>query len=54
LRYHPLHLNEIYGSKAKLPVSERLNEEALSLPLHPGLGDADVEKILAEVSAWKP
>ena len=54
LRYHPLHLNAIYGSTAKLPVCERLNEEALSLPLHPGLGDADVEKILAEVSAWKP
>jgi aminotransferase len=54
LRYHPLHLNAIYGSTAKLPVCERLNEEALSLPLHPGLGDADVEKILTKVSAWKP
>ncbi len=54
LRYHPLHLNKIYGSRAKLPVSERLNEEALSLPLHPGLDDSDVEKIIAKVSAWKP
>lgn len=52
LRYHPLHLNPIYGSKAKLPVCERLNEEALSLPIHPGLKPADVEKILAEVKAF--
>ena len=52
LRYHPLHLNPIYKSNAKLPVCERLNEEALSLPIHPGLKPADVEKILAEVKAF--
>lgn len=53
LRYHPLHLNKIYGSKAKLPVCERLNEEALSIPLHPGLKDADVDKILSTLKAFK-
>lgn len=53
LRYHPLHLNKIYGSTAKLPVSERLNEEALSLPLHPGLSPDDVAKIIGAVRAWK-
>jgi dTDP-4-amino-4,6-dideoxygalactose transaminase len=52
LRYHPLHLNAIYKSKARLPVCERLNEEALSLPIHPGLKPADVEKIVAEVKAF--
>lgn len=54
LRYHPLHLNAIYGSEAKLPNCERLNEEALSLPLHPGLADQDVETVVAAVRAWKP
>jgi len=53
LRYHPLHLNKIYGSKAKLPVCERLNEEALSLPIHPGLKDADVALIIEKVRGWK-
>jgi len=53
LRYHPLHLNEIYASTAKLPVSERLNEEALSLPLHPGLSPDDVAKIIGAVRVWK-
>jgi dTDP-4-amino-4,6-dideoxygalactose transaminase/ribosomal protein S18 acetylase RimI-like enzyme len=51
LRYHPLHLNPIYKSTAKLPNSERLNEEALSIPLHPNLSDAEVEKIVGEVRA---
>jgi dTDP-4-amino-4,6-dideoxygalactose transaminase len=51
LRYHPLHMNAIYNSDAKLPVSERLNREALSIPLHPNLSDADVDKIISEVRA---
>lgn len=53
LRYHPLHLNPIYGSSAKLPNCERLNEEALSIPLHPGLSDQDAEKVLEAVKAFK-
>jgi len=52
LRYHPLHLNAIYGSKARLPVCERLNDEALSIPLHPGLKDADVEKIISSIKKF--
>jgi dTDP-4-amino-4,6-dideoxygalactose transaminase len=53
LRYHPLHLNPIYKSNAKLPASEQLNEEALSLPLHPRLSERDVNKILRTVKRFK-
>lgn len=49
LRYHPLHLNPIYGSHAQLPNCEQLNEEALSLPIHSRLSDGDVERIVATV-----
>lgn len=52
LRYHPLHMNPIYRSTARLPVCERLNEEALSIPLHPALKDADVEKIIGALKAF--
>jgi len=52
LRYHPLHLNPIYRSTAKLPVCEQLNEEALSLPIHPRLSDEDVERIITTVKAF--
>lgn len=52
LRYHPLHLNPIYKSTAKLPVSERLNEEALSIPIHPRITDADVAKIVGLIKAF--
>ncbi len=51
-RYHPLHMNPIYKSSARLPVSERLNEEGLNLPLHPNLTESDVEKIVGAVKAF--
>jgi aminotransferase len=53
LRYHPLHMNSIYGSAARLPVTEKLNEEALSLPLHPRLSAADVDRIVSAVRAFR-
>jgi aminotransferase len=53
LRYHPLHMNPIYKSTAKLPVCERLNEEALSLPIHPGMSQADVAKVIETVKRFK-
>ena len=47
LRYHPLHLNALYGQTDKrLSVSEKLNEEALCIPLHPGLTDDDVGRVI--------
>lgn len=52
LRYHPLHLNPIYKSTSKLPVSERLNDEGLNVPLHPNLSDGDVDKVLTTIRAF--
>lgn len=52
LRYHPLHLNAIYNSSARLPVSELLNEQALSLPIHPRLTDDDLDSILTAIRAF--
>lgn len=49
LRYHPLHMNDIYNSKSKLPNTEYLNEHALSLPLHPNLKMKDMKYIVKKV-----
>jgi aminotransferase len=51
LRYHPLHLNALYGQmNRQLRSSEELNETALSLPMHPRLTDTDVERVIEEVA----
>ena len=52
LRYHPLHMNPIYKSAAKLPHCERLNEEGLNLPLHPNLSDTDVDQVIAALRSF--
>ena len=50
LRYHPLHLNPLFKSTHESLInSERLNETALSLPLHPRLSNKDVDYIISLV-----
>lgn len=53
LRYHPLHLNILYGQTARrLPHGEKLDEAALSLPLHPRLSDADIGRIIGVIHRY--
>jgi len=53
LRYHPLHLNPLYGQMdVRLPNSEQLNADALSIPIHPRMTDAEVEKVVERIRAF--
>jgi aminotransferase len=53
LRYHPLHLNLLYGqTDVRLPNCEQLNQDALSIPIHPRMSDEDVEKVIAKIVAF--
>lgn len=53
LRYHPLHLNPLYGQMdVRLPNSEQLNTDALSIPIHPRMSDEDVEKVIEKIRAF--
>jgi len=53
LRYHPLHMNPLYGQMdVLLSNSEQLNNDALSIPLHPRLTDKEVEKVLEKIKAF--
>lgn len=53
LRYHPLHMNALYGSKEVLKNSELLNETGLNIPLHPGLTMDDVDYIVETIKKCK-
>jgi len=47
IHYKPNHLLSLFGGgQIKLPVTEKLYEELLSLPLHPGLSEQDVEYVI--------
>lgn len=50
LRYHPLHLNAIYGqTNIPLPNAEQLNREALNIPLHPRMTNEDVGMVIGKI-----
>ena len=50
LRYHPLHLNGLYKQEGvRLPNCEQLNEDALSIPLHPNMSKEDAMKVVSEI-----
>jgi aminotransferase len=52
LRFSPLHRMGPYRSAVSLPATERLAEEGLNLPLHPRMSDADVERVIAAITAF--
>jgi dTDP-4-amino-4,6-dideoxygalactose transaminase len=50
LRYHPLHLNPLYRQMdVRLPNCEQLNQDALSIPIHPRMSNEDVEKVVDRI-----
>jgi|GEM_PF-923790 len=52
LRYYPIHYMKLYETHQCLQNTEKLNEEALSLPIHPDLSDTDVDKIVSAVKEF--
>ena len=53
LRYHPLHLNDLYGQRnVRLSNCEQLNQDALSIPIHPRMSDLDVEKVISKIKLF--
>lgn len=48
----PLHWQRPYAQGTALPQTERACAEVLSLPLHPGLDESDVDRVVEAVRAW--
>jgi dTDP-4-amino-4,6-dideoxygalactose transaminase len=53
LRYHPLHMNNLYKqTDVRLENSEILNDDCLSIPLHPRINDSDIEYIIGKIKEF--
>lgn len=53
LRYHPLHLNPLYGQmNVRLPNCEQLNKDALCIPIHPRMSNNDVDKVVSTIKKF--
>lgn len=53
LRYHPLHLNSLYEqTDVRLPNCEKLNADALSIPIHPRMSYLEVIKVVENIKSF--
>jgi len=46
IHYLPIHKMKFYKTQKKLPITELTGKRIVSLPIHPNLNDADVDKII--------
>jgi len=55
LHYIPIHLHPYYRqfgySPGDYPAAEDYYERAISIPLHPGLSDSELHRVISDVSA---
>jgi len=50
IHYHPIHKMSYYLKKEKLPITEKIGNEIVSIPIHPNLKENDVEYIIKTVN----
>ena len=50
IHYKPIHTFSYYRTKTKLPITERVGKEIVSLPTHPNLTEENIEKIIKTVN----
>jgi dTDP-4-amino-4,6-dideoxygalactose transaminase len=48
--YVPNHLHSMYKSNYALPIAEKLGAQLISLPFHPGITEADIDRILTHIA----
>ena len=52
IHYKPIHNFSLYKSKIKLPITEKVGKEIVTLPTHPNITEKDLEKIIKTVNQF--
>jgi perosamine synthetase len=52
VHYRPIHTYKCYGNQAPLPNAEKAFSRVLSLPMHPGLTDDDIDYIVDQFHSF--
>ena len=51
IHYKPVHKMSMYATGVKLPVTEQISQQIVTLPTHPNLADDDVNRIIDSVNS---
>ncbi|GAG99742.1 unnamed protein product, partial [marine sediment metagenome] len=52
VHYKPIHLYKCYGNIPSLPNAEKYFEEILSLPMHPGLTNDEINVVIDTIHSF--
>jgi len=52
IHYKPIHTMTYYKNKIKLPITEKIGKEIISIPIHQNLTTDDVSKIIKAVNKF--
>jgi len=52
IHYFPIHKMSFYKSKLRLPITEKITNEIVSLPIHPSLSENDISKIIKATNRY--
>jgi dTDP-4-amino-4,6-dideoxygalactose transaminase len=52
IHYKPIHTMKFYQNNQKLPVTEKVGNQIVSIPIHPNLSEHDVYKIIKKTNQF--
>ena len=52
IHYKPIHKMTFYKNKIKLPITEKVTDEIVSIPIHPNLVDHEVDFIIKAINQF--
>jgi perosamine synthetase len=52
IHYKPVHLMSYYKNKTKLPITEKIGNEVVSIPIHQNLSEFEIDKIIKSVNKF--
>ena len=50
--YKPIHKMKMYKTSKKLPITEKIGKEIVTIPIHPNLNDFEINKIIKYVNEF--
>ena len=50
--YKPIHQMSLYNKPIKLPITEKIAKEIVTIPIHPNLSDSDIDKIITTINKF--
>jgi len=52
IHYRPIHTMTMYQNRTKLPLTEEIGKDIVSIPIHPNLSEQDTDKIIKNINEF--